>query len=209
MPNSPQPLARSCALQPLIWSDLSMTVMHPVSDPKARVLLIRSFASERHFSYHPWVRWARYLAARGIEVLRYDYRGVGESSGVFEELSFADWTEDVRILTNWFGSRSPHVPLILHGLETGAVLAGRRFHEGTGDALLLWSGLRREAPTTPSDRACNAGRHWNSCSNRHRTAGRSPTIFDSWSRAPQLRCTDICGRADSGGPLLIVICRPR
>jgi hypothetical protein len=115
------------------------SVLHQVTDPKARVLLVGAFASERHFSYHCWVRWARYLAARGVEVLRYDYRGVGESTGVFEELSFDDWREDIQILSNWLARRSPSIPLILHGLEMGSILAGRCFHEGIGDALLLWS----------------------------------------------------------------------
>jgi hypothetical protein len=115
------------------------TVLHQVPDPVARVLLVGAFASERHFSYPPWVRWARYLAARGIEVLRYDYRGLGESTGVFEEMSFDNWSEDVQLLANWFASRSPGVPLMLHGLEIGAILAGRSFYEGTADSLLLWS----------------------------------------------------------------------
>ena len=65
------------------------TVLHHVDQPVARVLLVGPFASERHSSYIPWVYWARYLAAKGIEVLRYDYRGIGESDGVFEEMSFA------------------------------------------------------------------------------------------------------------------------
>jgi pimeloyl-ACP methyl ester carboxylesterase len=115
------------------------TVLHEVPDPVARVLLVGPFASERHFSYHPWVRWARYLAARGIEVLRYDYRGVGESTGKFEEMGFDDWSEDVELLAAWLSSRSQGVPLLLHGLEIGAILAGRSFEQGLGDALLLWS----------------------------------------------------------------------
>jgi hypothetical protein len=115
------------------------TVLHQVPDPVARVLLVGPFASERHFSYRPWVRWARYLSARRIEVVRYDYRGVGESTGAFEKLSFENWSEDVQLLAEWIASRSPSVPLMLHGLEVGAILAARLFDQGTGDALLLWS----------------------------------------------------------------------
>jgi pimeloyl-ACP methyl ester carboxylesterase len=114
-------------------------VLHPVTDPVARVLLVGPFASERHFSYRPWVCWARYLAARRVEVLRFDYRGIGESTGVFEEMSFENWSEDVLVLVDQVVRRSPSVPLVLHGLELGAILAARSFHEGIGDALLLWS----------------------------------------------------------------------
>jgi len=115
------------------------TVLHAVQEPLARVLLVGSFASERHFSYVPWARWARFLAARRIECLRYDYRGIGESTGVFEQMSFDNWSEDVELLAAWLKSRSPGVPLVLHGLELGALLASKAFAANVGDALLSWS----------------------------------------------------------------------
>jgi hypothetical protein len=115
------------------------TVLHPVEQPMARVLLIGPFAAERHSSYIPWINWARYLAKRRIEVLRYDYRGVGESLGVFDQMSFADWRQDVHLLGNWLVNRSPMAPLVLHGLGVGALLAALSFQAGQGDMLLLWS----------------------------------------------------------------------
>ena len=115
------------------------TVLHRVQNPVARVLLIGPFASERHVSYVPWVRWARFLAERRVEALRYDYRGVGESTGIFEDVSFDDWSRDVEFLADWLDSRSPDVPLVLHGLELGALLASSAFAKGLGEALLLWA----------------------------------------------------------------------
>ena len=114
------------------------SVLHKAPDPLARVLLVGPFASERHFSYTTWVQWARFLAARRIEALRFDYRGIGESTGQFEDLSFSDWLQDAEFLA-WFLQRSfPQAPLILHGLEMGALLAGRVFSTGIGEALLSW-----------------------------------------------------------------------
>ena len=103
------------------------TVLHEVPDPLARVLLVGAFGSERNTAYTPWVRWSRYLALRGIECLRFDYRGMGESTGDFAGLSFEDWSEDVELMAEWLNNRSPAVPLVLHGLELGALLAGKAF----------------------------------------------------------------------------------
>lgn len=115
------------------------TVLHQAPDPLVRVLLVGPFAAERHTAYIPWVRWARFLAARGIECLRYDYRGIGESTGALEEMTFDHWIEDVQLLAEWLRARQPRVPLLLNGLEIGAILAAKAFEAGLGDALLLWA----------------------------------------------------------------------
>ena len=114
-------------------------MLHRAACPAARALLVGPFASERQFAYHAWVRWARYLAARGIETLRYDHRGTGESTGGFESASFEQWRADTEALAGWLARQRPELPLLLHGVELGAVLAGRCFSGGAGEALLLWS----------------------------------------------------------------------
>jgi len=115
------------------------TVLHEAPHPIARVLLVGPFASERHNTYIPWVRWARFLAERNIEVLRYDYRGIGESTGDFQSLTFDDWSEDIQLLSTFLAARTPEAPLVLHGLSMGAVLAGRAFDQCIANALLMWS----------------------------------------------------------------------
>lgn len=115
------------------------TVVHGVENPLARILLVGAFASERHSSYAPWVRWARYLAARGVECLRFDYRGMGESTGVFKDMTFGDWIEDVKLLGGWLKNRLSPAPLVLHGLELGALLAGKAYAANIGEAFLSWA----------------------------------------------------------------------
>ncbi|WP_461638588.1 alpha/beta hydrolase family protein [Labilibaculum euxinus] len=69
---------------------------------------------------------ADYLAQNGIASLRIDDRGVGETGGIYEESTTADFAADVLTAINYLKSRkdidSKHIGLIGHS-EGGAVIS--------------------------------------------------------------------------------------
>jgi pimeloyl-ACP methyl ester carboxylesterase len=104
---------------------------------RAKVLALGPFANERTCSAMVWRRWACRMADAGYDVLRFDYRGVGESSGDFQKLGFHDWMEDARrALAHLRGDDT--VPVFLHGLRLGALLGSRLLAQGHGAAMLMW-----------------------------------------------------------------------
>jgi hypothetical protein len=114
-------------------------VAHQARVAHAKALLIGTYAIDRPLAYTAWRNWARYLAAHGIDALRFDYRCIGESTGSFERVRFEDWEENAAILAQRFQEESPELPLILIGLRLGGLLATRLFARGVGCAMLAWS----------------------------------------------------------------------
>ncbi|MBI5442444.1 MAG: alpha/beta fold hydrolase [Deltaproteobacteria bacterium] len=81
------------------------------------------FADEAFRTHRELVVFARRLAAEGCPVLRFDYRGCGESTGEFETFSLADWTADVRRAIDLLSERAQVQAVALLGLRFGAGLA--------------------------------------------------------------------------------------
>ena len=78
------------------------------------------------------------LVRRGWAVLRFDYRGTGDSAGeVDDRTGLDDFVEDIEQAAAHI--RSPGVPLVLVGARLGAALAVQAASRGTGaERLVLW-----------------------------------------------------------------------
>lgn len=115
------------------------TVRYAAGAPRAWVLLCGPFPSDRLYSLAAWVRWGRYLAGRGLSAVRFDYSGTGESTGRFADMDFLRWRGDIERLHDRIAGEAAGLPVLLHGLGLGGLLAQQAFAAGRGDGLLMWS----------------------------------------------------------------------
>jgi len=113
-------------------------VHHPTEERcRGSVLMMGPIGLERTHAYLVWARTARALAREGFDALRFDYRGLGESGGHFEEATFESWLDDAATCFD-FLSKKNRGKIGLLGLRGGALVASKLFESRRGDALLSW-----------------------------------------------------------------------
>lgn len=113
-------------------------VQHESAGPaKGAVVLAGPMTLERSHASLSWVRWARTLALNGYDVWRFDYRGVGESTGDFRKQTFAEWQDDLEAVLRVAALRHQGRVTVL-GLRLGALLARTAFEAHHADALIAW-----------------------------------------------------------------------
>ncbi len=97
------------------------------------------FGKERTNSNRLGFEWARSLAKVGHWVLRFDYRGTGDSAGWFENFTLDDYFEDIGCARAELERLSGMACRGLVGLRLGASLAAKYVADTAGDLdLVLW-----------------------------------------------------------------------
>lgn len=95
----------------------------PDGEPIATAVFAHCFTCSKELKPINWI--SKRLADRGIAVLRFDFTGLGESEGKFEETNFSSNLEDLVLAADYLRSElmAPEL-LIGHSLGGTAVLAG-------------------------------------------------------------------------------------
>jgi dienelactone hydrolase len=105
-----------------------IVICNPIGDD-----LVRAHRPLRHL--------AQRLAAAGFPVLRFDYRGTGDSAGDENEAArVAGWLSDVACAADELRARSGVERVTLVGLRGGSVLAAAVAGREDVDGVVLWSG---------------------------------------------------------------------
>ena len=99
------------------------TIHRPAGAPRAAVLFCNPLLEERKSAYRVCVEAARDLSDHGVAVLRFDYRGCGDSPGNLEEVRGADWQRDLVNAYAYIAAACPGVQTGLIALRGGALLA--------------------------------------------------------------------------------------
>lgn len=99
----------------------------------ASILLCGPIGAERERSHRTIVELARFLARRGFDCYRFDYLGIGESSGRFDGQDFSAWRRQIVALVERIRSTEQTGVVGLWGVRVGALLASEAFAAGCGD----------------------------------------------------------------------------
>ncbi len=122
-------------------------ILHAPAGPAKPLAFVMShpFGEEKLWSHRVFVSCARALAERGHAVLRFDYLGAGDSSGMSSDSSLATHRADLQAATRALEQRVPTVQRIgLIGLRLGASFAALLAESASdsprlqGAPLVLW-----------------------------------------------------------------------
>jgi len=114
----------------------------PEETPAPGIILCHGFTGTRVESHRLFVLAAREFCKQGFAVLRFDFRGSGESEGLFEQTSISGEIEDLKAAVNWIHERKEVLDrgVGVNGLSLGGAVAALAAAEDMRiRAVSLWS----------------------------------------------------------------------
>ncbi|MEX2256233.1 MAG: alpha/beta fold hydrolase [Acidimicrobiia bacterium] len=112
---------------------------HPAGEPKATAIICHGLTGDRVGPQRLLTVLAEELVMFGFVSVRFDFRGSGDSSGVFAETTFAGMCDDLRSVAAWAEREYSTPALTLLGVSIGGVipaLCARELPGVTGVALI-------------------------------------------------------------------------
>lgn len=135
-------------MKPIFFGDPPLFGIHHSPDESrssgGRAVLVCPSIGHEHTRAHRALRvLAEALARGGHHVLRFDYRGLGDSWGHLEDGGVEPWCEDIERALEQLGGLSGPRPIDVVGLRVGATLAATALARGVGASssirrLVLW-----------------------------------------------------------------------
>jgi alpha/beta superfamily hydrolase len=110
----------------------------PLGEPVALALVCPSIYADFTLSYRREVVLARSLAARGVIVQRFHYRGSGNSDGDAAGVMYDALVEDAHAAAQLLAEQAPGLPLALVGMGWGAIVAATVSRPLPGAPLAVW-----------------------------------------------------------------------
>jgi alpha/beta superfamily hydrolase len=110
-------------------------------EPRRGVVLCQALAEEKLWSHRVYVSLARELAAQGCAVLRFDYRGEGDSDLEFEEATLETRVADALRAAAVLLEREPRLErcvFIGHRLGCAVAAGAAARAPGLAEALIAW-----------------------------------------------------------------------
>ena len=124
-------IAGNCMIEPSFFRDEQVLgFFHPSRDPASSRLLVicPPFFDEYRRSYRALSELAIACADQGVHAFRFDFFGTGESQGLLEQVSLADWIKDILAAIDEGIELSGADEVFLLGVRFSATLAAQVKH---------------------------------------------------------------------------------
>lgn len=140
---------------------IAASIHIPEHTPAPGVVMCHGFTGHRIEAHFLFVKAARAFCEAGLNVLRFDFRGSGESDGLFRDMTIGSEVEDALVALEAMRAEPTVIAerVGLLGLSLGGLVAScAAARDGRARALVLWSAVadleeiireRWQMPTRP------------------------------------------------------------